>query len=102
MIVLHFLTSGDRYGFELTQLIEKHSGGVLKLTLGSLYPLLYRLEEKGFVSEEERLIKSRLKRIYYHLEEKGAQRLKELVKEYEETHKGIRRILSTDLSLNRD
>jgi PadR family transcriptional regulator PadR len=95
MLVLHLLKRGDRYGFELTQLIDKHSEGIIKITLGSLYPLLYKLEEKGYVTEREALVGKRLKRIYYHLEEAGGQYLDELVNEYEETQRGIRRILQS-------
>jgi PadR family transcriptional regulator PadR len=95
MLVLHLLKSGDRYGFELTQLMEKHSKGIIKITLGSLYPLLYKLEERGYVTEREELVGKRLKRIYYHLEEKGEQYLDELVNDYEETQRGIRSILES-------
>jgi PadR family transcriptional regulator PadR len=93
MLVLHLLKSGDKYGFELTQLIDKYSGGIIEITLGSLYPLLYKLEEKGYVTEREELVGKRLKRIYYHLEENGEQYLGELINDYNETHRGIRNIL---------
>jgi PadR family transcriptional regulator PadR len=93
MLVLHLLKRGDKYGFELTQLIDTHSKGIIKITLGSLYPLLYKLEENGYVSERDELVGKRLKRIYYHLEKAGEQRLDELIHEYDETHRGIKDIL---------
>jgi PadR family transcriptional regulator PadR len=93
MLVLHLLKSDDRYGFEITQLLDKYSNGVIKITLGSLYPLLYKLEENGYVSEREELVGKRLKRIYYHLKEEGRERLNELMNQYNETHQGIKDIL---------
>jgi DNA-binding PadR family transcriptional regulator len=38
-----------RHGYELSKLIETQSGGRLVFHLDSLYPLLYRLEERGWI-----------------------------------------------------
>jgi transcriptional regulator len=50
MIVLSLLGQRARHGYELAKLIETRSEGKLEFHVASLYPLLYRLEAKGWVS----------------------------------------------------
>jgi PadR family transcriptional regulator PadR len=49
MIVLALLVQRARHGYELAKLIETRSEGRLEFHVASLYPLLYRLEAKGWV-----------------------------------------------------
>src|SRR4051812_45776056 len=49
LLVLSLLESEQRHGYELTKLVQARSNGVLKLHPASLYPLLYRLEKKGWI-----------------------------------------------------
>jgi len=95
MLVLHILTTGDKYGYEISQMISDLSDGLIQVPGGSLYPSLYKLEEKGCVSEEKRLVGKRKMRAYYHIEDKGEEYLKELLKDYEDTSRGIMMILKS-------
>jgi PadR family transcriptional regulator PadR len=49
LIVLSILEGRARHGYEIGRLIETRSGGQLKFHVASLYPLLYRLEERGWL-----------------------------------------------------
>jgi PadR family transcriptional regulator, regulatory protein PadR len=49
LIVLSIVESGPRHGYEIGKLIETNSAGQLKFHVASLYPLLYRLEERGWL-----------------------------------------------------
>lgn len=49
LIVLSIVETGARHGYEIGKLIETRSGGALKFHVASLYPLLYRLEERGWL-----------------------------------------------------
>lgn len=49
LIVLSILESRARHGYEIGKLIEERSRGQLKFHVTSLYPLLYRLEERGWL-----------------------------------------------------
>jgi len=49
MIVLALLEERQRHGYELAKLIESRSDGKMDFHVASLYPLLYRLEGKGWV-----------------------------------------------------
>ena len=49
LLILSLLDARPRHGYELSKLIETQSGGRLVFHLDSLYPLLYRLEERGWI-----------------------------------------------------
>ena len=49
LLILSLLDARPRHGYELGKLIESQSGGRLVFHLDSLYPLLYRLEERGWI-----------------------------------------------------
>ena len=49
MIVLALLEERTRHGYELAKLIESRSEGKLEFHVASLYPMLYRLEARGWV-----------------------------------------------------
>ena len=49
LLLLSVLEARPRHGYELGKLIESQSGGRLMFHLDSLYPLLYRLEERGWI-----------------------------------------------------
>jgi transcriptional regulator len=50
MLVLSLLESRPRHGYELGKLIEHRSGGRISFRIGSLYPILCRLESKGLIT----------------------------------------------------
>ena len=49
LLVLALLESRPRHGYELGKLIESRSHGRLQFRIGSLYPILCRLEDKGLI-----------------------------------------------------
>ena len=49
LIVLSIVEARARHGYEISKLIESRSAGQLKFHVASLYPLLYRLEERGWL-----------------------------------------------------
>lgn len=48
-LILALLAVEPRHGYDLSKLIESRSGGVLTFHVASLYPLLYRMEERGWI-----------------------------------------------------
>jgi PadR family transcriptional regulator PadR len=75
MVLLALLEAQSRHGYELAKLIEARSEGKLEFHVASLYPMLYRLESKGWV--EGRWVerpKERRKR-YYRLTARGRRML---------------------------
>ena len=49
LMILSIVESRPRHGYEIGKLIETRSQGQLKFHVASLYPLLYRLEERGWL-----------------------------------------------------
>ena len=49
LLILSLLDARPRHGYELSKLIHVRSGGHLTFHIDSLYPLLYRLEERGWI-----------------------------------------------------
>ena len=49
LIILSIVEPRPRHGYEISKLIETQSGGQMKFPVASLYPLLYRLEERGWL-----------------------------------------------------
>jgi transcriptional regulator len=49
LLLLSLLEAKPRHGYELSKLIEARSGGRIVFHIDSLYPLLYRLEERGWL-----------------------------------------------------
>ena len=50
LLILSLLDARPRHGYDLSKLIETRSGGQLKFHIDSLYPLLYRLEKRGWIT----------------------------------------------------
>jgi transcriptional regulator len=49
LIILSILEARPRHGYDISKLIESRSNGHLTFHVASLYPLLYRLEERGWL-----------------------------------------------------
>ena len=49
LLILSLVETRPRHGYELSKLIESRSAGRLRFHIASLYPLLYRLEERGWI-----------------------------------------------------
>jgi PadR family transcriptional regulator, regulatory protein PadR len=49
LLILSLVEDRARHGYEISKLIESRSDGMLKFNVASLYPLLYRLEARGWI-----------------------------------------------------
>ena len=49
LLILALVEERARHGYEISKLIESRSGGALSFHVASLYPLLYRLEGRGWI-----------------------------------------------------
>jgi PadR family transcriptional regulator, regulatory protein PadR len=77
LLILALLDEHDRHGYEIGRLIEERSGGSLHFRIGSLYPVLCRLEEKGLTKGRWVESAGGPRRRYYHLTAKGRAFLKQ-------------------------
>ena len=49
LMILSLVEARPRHGYEISKLIETRSEGVVRFNVASLYPLLYRLEQRGWI-----------------------------------------------------
>lgn len=70
-IVLTILSRGEAYGYEIMQQALDVSNGKMVWTAGTLYPLMHRLEAKGFISSSWRPSDAGPRRKYYQITAKG-------------------------------
>ena len=50
LLILSLVETRARHGYEISKLIEQRSNGRVRFKVASLYPLLYRLEERGWIA----------------------------------------------------
>ena len=93
LTILHLLQYQSLYGYELIQLIFSQSNGYFSIPEGALYPILYKLEEKGYISSERKIIGKRL-RTYYNLEASGKKYLEILLEDFHAYNKAMDKLLT--------
>jgi len=50
LLVLTLVEARPRHGYDIGKLIEKRSKGQIRFRIGSLYPILFRLEDRGLIA----------------------------------------------------
>ena len=78
LLILTLLKDQDMYGYQLSQELANRSNGLYTLQESSMYPTLYRLVEKGMITDRREQVGKRKIRVYYHLEETGREYLTSL------------------------
>jgi PadR family transcriptional regulator PadR len=96
LLVLKLLQDRAMYGYEITQELQEKSQGFFLLQEGSLYPTLYRMLERGLISDRQELVGRRRTRVYYHLEDAGRERYECIRREYLTLNKGILNVIGND------
>jgi PadR family transcriptional regulator, regulatory protein PadR len=67
LLVLSLVEARPRHGYEISKLIEARSNGAVKFQIASLYPLLYRLEQRGWIQGRWVEKAGQRRRRYYRL-----------------------------------
>jgi PadR family transcriptional regulator PadR len=71
LLVLSLLDDQPRHGYDISKLIQTRSGGFLRFHVTSLYPLLYRLEDRGWIASRWVEKAEQRRRRYYSLTPEG-------------------------------
>ncbi len=69
--VLIVLLRGSTYGYDLANTLRRESGGIFDVKEGTLYPLLYRMEDEGWLVGGWKIPDRGKPRRYYRITEKG-------------------------------
>jgi transcriptional regulator len=83
LMVLSILGREPRHGYDIGRMIETRSGGRIQFNITSLYPVLYRMEERGWIAGRWVEKKGERRRCYYRLTPEGERVLAEQRKEWQ-------------------
>jgi len=93
LLILKTLALLPLHGYGVAKRIEQMSDGVFRVTLGSLYPALQRLERDGLVLAEWKASENGRRARYYRLTPAGRRRLSVEQKDWERVSAAIARVL---------
>lgn len=77
LLILSLVEARQRHGYEISKLIESRSGGAVRFRVASLYPLLYRLEDRGYIQGQWVEKAGQRRKRYYRLTPEGRRVLAE-------------------------
>jgi PadR family transcriptional regulator PadR len=93
MLVLQTLVLGPAHGHTIAYAIERRSEDVLQIEHGSLYPALYRLENRGWIASFWGTSENNRKAKYYRLTPAGKKQLSAQATRWEQLVRAIGRVM---------
>jgi PadR family transcriptional regulator, regulatory protein PadR len=93
VLILKALVWGPLHGYAITSLIRRQSDDALLLEEGTLYPALWRLENKGLLEAEWGLSENNRKAKFYRLTVEGRRQLRQEVKTWEAYASAVGKVL---------
>lgn len=96
LLILSLLEYRARHGYEICKLIEDRSEGLLTFNVASFYPLLYRLERRGWIAGRWVEKAGQRRRRYYKLTPSGKKMLKAQRSGWRDFVTAIRRITEAE------
>jgi PadR family transcriptional regulator PadR len=94
LAVLALITDERRYGYDLLSSLAEATGGFVGIKEGTLYPVLHRLEDAGYIEATWEAEGRGKPRTYYGITEAGRQRLALLRTEWDRLAAGMERLLN--------
>ena len=92
LAILSVLEDGRLHGYEMARRIEKQTKGTLSFTLAALYPMLYRMEKRGWIRGAWETGSNGRRRRCYRLTPAGKKKLAPLRTEWSELFAALRRL----------
>jgi PadR family transcriptional regulator, regulatory protein PadR len=92
LLILSLLEERERHGYDIARLIDERSQGAISFHVASLYPTLYRLEDKGLVEGRWVEKAGQRRRRYYKLTAAGRKVLKSQRGVWEAFFEGLNRV----------
>ena len=91
MCILMLLSKKEMYGYEISKTL-RHFGSSLHIEEGTLYPLLRRLEQRGYIIGEWKITCGRARK-YYRISQKGRIILNEMLKFWNDLVKTVNMLM---------
>jgi transcriptional regulator len=95
LLILKTLVRESMHGYGIVQRIQETAEDLLKVEDGSLYPALYRMEERGWITSEWGLSENNRRAKFYKLTRAGRKQLEAECANWERISQAITRILQT-------
>jgi|SRR5215471_12692900 len=96
LLILSLVEVRPRHGYDISRLIDTRSRGALRFNVASLYPLLYRLEKRGWIQGRWVEKAGQRRRRYYKLTPEGKKMLASQRSAWESFVQAMRRITETE------
>jgi transcriptional regulator len=96
LMILAVLEDRARHGYEIARLIDDRSDGILRFHVGSLYPMLYRMERRGWIEGKWIEKSGQRRRRYYRLTPHGKRVLVEQRTSWRELLTALQRVAKID------
>ena len=96
LLILSLIEERGRHGYEISKLIEARSRGALRFNVASLYPLLYRLEDRGWIEGRWVEKAGQRRRRFYQLTPDGRKVLTAQRRQWRAFVEAINRITGTE------
>lgn len=96
MILLRLLSERPMYGYEIVSELRGRLGEQFSLKEGTLYPVLYRLENAGWIEARWETAERGVPRKYYRLTRPGVGQLRALVREWRAYAKTVSGLLGPE------
>jgi transcriptional regulator len=93
LLILKTLSGGELHGYGIAQQIHQTVEDLLKVEDGSLYPALYRMEERGWISSEWGQSENNRRAKYYKLTKAGRKQLTAQSENWERVSRAVMRVL---------
>lgn len=95
LLVLRVLSRGRQHGFGITRLLSELSSDWLQVEEGSLYPCLYRMEERGWVTSSVLSSENNRRARYYELTRQGSEELRRKIQNWREFSNVVESVLES-------
>jgi PadR family transcriptional regulator len=95
LLILKTLTAGPMHGYAISQRIQQRSEDLLIIEEGSLYPALYRMEDRGWIRAEWGKSDNNRRAKFYSLTRAGRRQLVEETALWERVRRAITLVLQT-------
>ena len=93
LMLLSLLEEKDRYGYEIIKELKERSQNVFQFKEGTLYPILHRMENQGYVKSYRATAENGKERKYYRITAAGKSQLAEEKKQWEVFNTSVERVI---------
>ncbi|NLY70805.1 MAG: PadR family transcriptional regulator [Clostridiales bacterium] len=97
LLLLSLLESQDCYGYEIIKILEERSDNTFSFKEGTLYPVLHKLENEGYIRSYYKESDGR-KRRYYTITKKGVKQLAEEKAQWERFSFAVNKVIGGEVN----